>query len=227
MPQSQIVYLSKGLPKTRIHHGEEFQSGIWKEPITKLHVGKTNIIGDDVANHDYHGGADRVVCFYPFEHYTYWEKEFATPLTPPAFGENLTATNMKEDQVCIGDIYQVGDAILQVSQGRYPCATINKRNNNSLFLKRIIETGFTGYFFRVIKEGRITATSSITKLSSHPSGITVATIHQLYFHEQAPTNNAIQKILDVTELADQWRAKLTEFKMRLPKIHLEATDSRD
>ncbi|NMD70981.1 MOSC domain-containing protein [Bacillus sp. DNRA2] len=214
MAVKKIIYLSKGLPKTKIHHNEEYLSGIWKDVVTELHVGKLNIAGDDVANHDFHGGEDRVICFYPFEHYAYWEKEFGELLTPSAFGENLTATNMKEDQVCIGDIFQIGDALLQVTQGRFPCATINKRNDNPFLLKKIIETGFTGYFFRVIKEGRITATSTITKLTSHSSAITVAEIHQLYFHENKPKQTSIQKILDVPELAEQWRVRLLDLLMK-------------
>lgn len=210
MLKNEIVYLSKGLPKKKNYKGGEYQSGIWKDTVTELQVGIHNIDGDDVANHVNHGGVDRVVCFYAFEHYSYWEKEFGEPLTPSAFGENLTATNMREDEVCIGDIFQIGDAILQVSQGRYPCATINIRNDNPLLLKRIIETGYTGYFFRVIKEGKITNDSPITKLISHPSAISVAQIHQLYFHEKAPSNEAIQKILDIPELAGQWREKLID-----------------
>lgn len=206
----EIVYLSKGLPKAKTYNGLEYQSGIWKDAATELHVEKNCIAGDDVANHDYHGGTDRVVCFYPFEHYAYWEMEFGERLTQAAFGENLTATNMKEDQVCIGDIFQIGDVILQVSQGRFPCATINIRNENPFLLKKIFETGYTGYFFRVIKEGKITNDSPITKLISHPSAISVAQIHQLYFHEKAPSSEAIQKILDIPELAGQWREKLID-----------------
>jgi MOSC domain-containing protein YiiM len=212
---SKIVFLSKGLPKKKIHNGEEYQSGIWKEEVEEVQVGKTIIDGDDVANHDYHGGSERVVCFYPYEHYAHWKNEFGETLTPSAFGENLTATGMKEDEVCIGDVFQIGDAILQVSQGRYPCATINKRNNNPLLLKKIIEKGYTGYFFRVIEEGKITSTSQIKKLISHPKRITVSHIHHLYFHEKNPSIEGIQNILNIEELALQWRHKLLDLKEKV------------
>ncbi len=210
MKNNEIAYLSKGIPSTKIHKGEEYQSGIWKEQVNELHVGFNQINGDDVANHVKHGGADRVVCVYPSEHYTYWESVFGTPLEKSAFGENLTVTNMKENQVCIGDIFQIGEAVLQVSQGRYPCATINKRNDNNLLLKEIIHTGFTGYFFRVLKEGKITSTSQIKKVQPHPMKITVSHIHQLYFHEPTPSVEAIQKVLAVEDLATPWREKLQD-----------------
>jgi MOSC domain-containing protein YiiM len=205
MIKREIIYLSKGLPKNLVHNGKDFRSGIWKEQVDELFVGYNQIEGDEVANPDYHGGQDRVVCLYPYEHYAHWESIFGKALAKTAFGENLTVSNMKEDQVCIGDVFQIGEAVLQVSQGRYPCATINKRNNNNLLLKSVIDLGFTGYFFRVLKEGKISSNSQIKKLVSHPKQVTVSSVHHLFFHEQSPTNEAIQKILNVEELAAQWR----------------------
>ena len=116
----KIAYLSKGLPKKKTYNGSEYQSGIWNEQVDELNVGFDQIDGDGVANLEAHGGTERVVCLYPYEHYTYWKNEFGETLTPAAFGENVTAQNMKEDQVCIGDIFRIGDAVLQVTQGRFP-----------------------------------------------------------------------------------------------------------
>jgi MOSC domain-containing protein YiiM len=214
----EIIYLSKGMPKTKIYKDEAYESGIWKERCNELSVGFNQINGDQVANPEYHGGSERVVCVYPFEHYAHWESFFGQPLTPSAFGENLTPTGMKEDQVCIGDVFQVGEAILQVSQGRYPCSTINKRNNNNLLLKKIVATGYTGYFFRVLEEGKITADSQINKLVSHPEQITVSSIHHLYFHNPSPSVEVIEKIVGIEELAHQWRTYLLDLKEKIEKL---------
>ncbi|MFB3161050.1 MOSC domain-containing protein [Neobacillus sp. 179-J 1A1 HS] len=218
MDNREIVYLSKGLPKTSLHKDETYISGIWKEQCEELFAGFNQISGDQVANPEYHGGAERVVCVYPFEHYEHWESVFGKPLTPSAFGENLTLIGMKEDQVCIGDVFQIGEAVLQVSQGRYPCSTINKRNNNNLLLKRIVETGYTGYFFRVLEEGKITADAQIKKLFSHPEQITVSSIHHLYFHDPSPSVELIEKIVGIEELAHQWRTYLLDLKEKIEKL---------
>jgi MOSC domain-containing protein YiiM len=210
----EIIYISKGLPKNRVYKDEAYVSGIWKEQSNELLVSFDQINGDQVANPEYHGGSDRVVCVYPFEHYAHWESVFDRKLTPSAFGENLTVLGMKEDEVFIGDVFQIGEAVLQVSQGRYPCSTINKRNNNHLLLKSIIETGYTGYFFKVLKEGKITADSQIKKLFSHPEQITVSSIHHLYFHHPSASIEMIDKILDVKELAGQWRNYLLDLKVK-------------
>jgi MOSC domain-containing protein YiiM len=212
---SEIIYVSKGLPVHSVYKDESYSSGIWKEPCAELFVSLNQISGDQVANPEYHGGTDRVVCVYPFEHYAHWESLFGDRLSPAAFGENLTVTGMKEDQVCIGDVFQIGKAVLQVSQGRYPCSTINKRNHNHLLLKRIIETGYTGYFFRVLEEGRIASDSQIKKLHSHSEGVTVSSIHHLYFHDPSPSLDAIEKILAVDELASQWRKYLLDLKEKI------------
>lgn len=212
MQNREIIYLSKGLPKNTVYKNEVYESGIWKEQCEELFVGFNQINGDQVANPEYHGGSERVVCVYPFEHYAHWESEFGETLTPSAFGENLTVSGMMEDQVCIGDVFQIGEAVLQVSQGRYPCSTINKRNNNHLLLKRIVETGYTGYFFRVLEEGKIAADSQIKKLVSHPERITVSSIHHLYFHDPSPSVEVIERIAVMEELAPQWRGYLLELK---------------
>jgi MOSC domain-containing protein YiiM len=211
-----IIYLSKGMPKKMVYKDEAYESGIWKERCNELFAGFNQINGDQVANPEYHGGDDRVVCVYPFEHYAYWESVFGKTLEPAAFGENLTPIGMKEDQVCIGDVFQIGEAVLQVSQGRYPCSTINKRNHNNLLLKRIVETGYTGYFFRVLEEGNITANSQIKKLLAHPEQITVSSIHHLYFHDSSPSVEVIEKIMGIEELAPQWKKYLLEKIEKLP-----------
>lgn len=218
MDNREIIYLSKGLPKNMVYKDEAYESGIWKERCEELFVGFNQINGDQVANPEYHGGSERVVCVYPFEHYAHWESVFGKTLTPSAFGENVTPIGMKEDQVCIGDVFQIGEAVLQVSQGRYPCSTINKRNNNNLLLKRIIETGYTGYFFRVLKEGKITADSQIKKLSAHPEQITVSSIHHLYFHDPSPSVGVIEKIVSIEELAPQWKKYLFDLKEKIEKL---------
>ena len=80
-------------------------------------------------------------------------KDISKKTGSTAFGENITATGMLEEQVYIGDIFKIGDTILQVTQGRVPCATISEYNQEKQFLKKVVETTLTGYFFRVLEAG--------------------------------------------------------------------------
>ncbi|MFC0272527.1 MOSC domain-containing protein [Metabacillus herbersteinensis] len=209
----EIKWLSKGEPKILTHHGNEYKSGISKDSVEEIDVTFQRIIGDDVENHQYHGGPDRVVCVYPFEHYPFWEQKFGTELPHAAFGENLTVTGMKESQVCIGDIFRIGDTLLQVAQGRFPCVTINMHTHQDELLKEIFRTGYTGYFFRVLEEGKISINSTIELVKKHPLEVTVAMIHSTYFDD--PRNlEKIELILSVEELALDWRGKLEKLKVK-------------
>ncbi|MGM0873282.1 MAG: MOSC domain-containing protein [Bacillota bacterium] len=204
---AQIIWLSKGKPKTLSHKGIDYRSGISKDQVERLEVTLERVKGDDVENHEFHGGTERVICLYPYEHYAHWESTYKTTLPKAAFGENLTASGMQENKVCIGDIYQIGNAILQVSQGRFPCSTINKHTNINTLLNRIIEESYTGYFFRVIEEGTITSRSSIKLLDKHPKQVSIATIHHTYFHNKNDLSQ-IENILSVDELSSEWKNRM-------------------
>jgi MOSC domain-containing protein YiiM len=212
--KSTLVTFSVGVPKSITYDGKELLTGIRKKPSKKAFLSKTAFEGDGVANTKYHGGPDRAVCVYPNEHYDMWEKEFNVSLSRPAFGENITVSNMTEENVYIGDIYQLGETVIQITQGRVPCQTISKSNQVSVFLDRIIETGYTGYFCRVLQEGVVTEDSEISLLERHPLGITVFYANQIFFHDQV-NREGIEKILAVNELAPVWKGLLQK---RLHKL---------
>ncbi|MFN7253476.1 MAG: MOSC domain-containing protein [Anaerobacillus sp.] len=200
----KIINLAVGKPKEYHWHNEKQLSGIGKSTVQAFRVEKNGIVGDDVANPKFHGGPDRVVCLYPFEHYSYWEEGFQQKLILPAFGENLTVTGMMEEQVCIGDIFKIGDTILQITQGRVPCVTISNYNEEKQLLKKVIETNLTGYFFRVLEEGTIMFDSKITLMERHAKEISVFFATQILFH-QKEDKASIEKILTVDALAEDWR----------------------
>ena len=202
----KIINLAVGKPKEFNWNNKKELSAIGKSFVQAVELKKSGFVGDDVANHKFHGGPDRAVCLYPFEHYSYWEEIFQKKLILPAFGENITATGMVEEQVCIGDIYKIGDTIVQVTQGRIPCATISKYNQEKQFLKKVVETTLTGYFFRVLEEGTIMLDSEINLVEKHSKEISVSFATQILFH-QKQDKTSIEKILTVDALAEDWRNK--------------------
>ena len=211
----ELVNFAIGLPKKmKYGHDQEIDTGICKETIQEAFLTKEGFRGDGVADLRYHGGPDRAVCVYPHEHYGLWEQEFGSSLPPSAFGENITVTNMVEQDVCIGDIFRLGDAVIQITQGRIPCSTITKRTNMPSLLKRMIETGYTGYLCRVLEEGMATSDSNITLLEPHPKQVSILFGNEIYFH-QHKNIEGIQKVLDVQELANEWRESLGK---RLEKL---------
>lgn len=211
----ELKNLSIGLPK-KMNCGtdKELETAICKETVEEVFLTKDGFRGDGVADLRHHGGLDRAVCVYPHEHYALWEQQFNSPLPHPAFGENITVTNMLEQDVHIGDIFRLGDAVIQITQGRIPCSTITKRTNLPLLLKGIVDTGFTGYLCRVLEDGIVRKDSTITLIESHPQRVSILFANQIYFHHPKDIEG-IQKVLAVQELAQVWREKLT---MRLEKL---------
>lgn len=211
----ELKNFSIGLPKKmKYGHDKEIDTGICKQTIEEAFLTKEGFQGDGVADLRYHGGPDRAVCVYPYEHYSLWEKEFKNTLPSSTFGENVTVTNMLEKDVCIGDVFRLGDAVIQVTQGRIPCSTITKRMNNPSLLKRMVQTGFTGYLCRVLEEGNVRKNSKITLLESHPKQVSILYGNEVYFHKQKDVEG-IKRVLGVQELACEWQKTLVN---RLDKL---------
>ncbi|MFS1514923.1 MOSC domain-containing protein [Bacillus sp. SM2101] len=204
--ERNIVSISIGQPKSYVWNGKTEDSGIGKQIIEEAFLTTEGFVGDGVANQKYHGGPDRAVCVYPYEHYLQFEKEFNKSIEPPAFGENITVRNMLEKDIFIGDIFALGDAIVQVSQGRIPCNTISKFNEIDSLLSRFVETGYTGYFFKVIKEGAVNCNSEIKLIERAQNNVSIWSANQVLFHDKK-NKEAIEEILKCTDLANAWKGK--------------------
>ncbi len=205
--EREIISLSIGRPNLFVWKGITHNSAIMKKTISEAYLTKNGFSGDSVANRDVHGGPDRAVCLYPYEHYEQWERELNKDIKRPAFGENINVKNMLEKDVYIGDTFSLGEAIVQVSQGRIPCSTINRHNRDDRLLSRIVETGFTGYLFRVIQEGHVSEDSMFRLIERTQSNFSILKGNQLLFHDRK-NKNEIADFLQVKELADVWKIKL-------------------
>jgi len=210
-----IHALSTGLPKEMKKDGmkRSIITGIKKDRVEEVFLTKDGFKGDDVADKRNHGGPDRAVCFYPLEHYKKWEEELGRVLPNAAFGENLTVTNMLEENVYIGNIYKVGTALVQITQGRIPCSTIDQYTEADTLLKRTIETGFTGYLARVLEEGTITSQSTIELVEEHPEKMSILTCNQVYFANE--DWKAMEEIASIEPLAADWKRRLAKRMDRL------------
>lgn len=134
----------------------EWESGIFKQPTEEqVWLSKTGLDGDEQADKKHHGGPEKALFAYPIKHYKLWKEELNIDIDMGAMGENLAVLEMDEFSVCIGDTYQLGDAVIQVSQPRQPCWKPARRFKIKDFALRIQNTGRTGWYFRVLEEGHI------------------------------------------------------------------------
>jgi MOSC domain-containing protein YiiM len=197
------------------HRGQPITSGIAKRPVTAetLWLDHLNLEGDAQADLESHGGPDKAVYAYPSEHLPKWSAELGQELGPAAFGENLTTAGGAEDDVCIGDRWLWGDAVLEVSQPRTPCFKLAMHRNRGDIVRRFRDGGWTGWYLRVLRPGRVPVAGPVT-VERHPIGATVAAVHGAARDGGggAPAD-VIEALLCVEPLALEWKLALAR---RLP-----------
>ena len=136
---------------------KEWRTGFHKEAREgPCWLGYQGFRGDEVADTRYHGGVDKAVCVYPAEHYPFWNGVPGMAAAGPGgFGENLTTEGLLEEEVCIGDIHALGEALVQVSQPRQPCWKLARRWRVKDLALQVERTGRTGFYFRVLRHGEV------------------------------------------------------------------------
>jgi len=205
-----VISINIGKPITFNVGNKPFVTSIFKTPIkAPVYLSQTNFEGDGQADVVNHGGVDKAVCLYPYEHYVYWGEVLNKQLDLGAFGENITVKGMIETDVHIGDVFQLDEAIVQITQPREPCYKIAKRYNLKQFPMLIQETGYSGYYLKVIEEGYVNEQSSMKLLEKHPSFVTVDSVNKVLYHD-TENSSSIKKILSVDALASSLREKLTK-----------------
>jgi MOSC domain-containing protein YiiM len=218
--QIQIQSLNVGKPRDLQFGKKEVSSGINKKPVAEpVYLSLVNFEGDGQADLVNHGGRDKAICAYPFEHYPHWEEELGKTLEAGAFGENLTLRGLTEDELCIGDSFQMGEAVVQVSQPREPCfklSLIHGRKDMPLLIQNL---GYTGFYFRVLKEGVVSPSDELVHISRPALAITVTEANRLMHHDKNDLEG-IRTLLKVDELSEDWRKT---FQKRLDKIVVDAS----
>lgn len=206
----RIESLTIGLPKKEIFGGREILTGICKNPVSgPLRLGRLGFAGDGVGDTKHHGGPDKAVCIYSSDHYPYWKDVLGITLPVAAFGENLTISGLTEKDVCIGDIFQLGSAVVQVSQPRQPCKTLAARYGRTDMVKLVVDSGRTGFYCRILGEGVVEKDSPFALKVRDPHEITIAFANNIYHHEKKNCAG-IRKILDVPALSESWRRSFQE-----------------
>lgn len=164
---NRIVGLQVGLPVARTTRaGRSVITAFWKDPVEgRRWLSSTNVDGDGQGDPEHHGGLDMALLGYAAAHYPQWSPELGEQYPFGAFGENVTLGGVDEDQVCIGDRWQMGDAVVEVSQPRQPCWKIDLRWSRTDLTTRVQTTGRTGWYHRVVSEGLIGAGEALDLLA--------------------------------------------------------------
>jgi MOSC domain-containing protein YiiM len=206
---ARVICLLVSMPKTVVFKGRVVETGIFKTPVEgQVKLTKLNLDGDAQADLTVHGGPDKAVYAYPFEHYSWWQSQMPDVDFPYGkFGENLTTEGLLENEVCIGDEFQIGSAIIKVSQPRLPCYKLGVKFGRNDVIKRFMQSGFSGIYFSVIQEGELAVGDNIKYLRSDGLGIKVQDVANLFTGKYRRDPEFIKKALD-SQLADQMKMSI-------------------
>jgi MOSC domain-containing protein YiiM len=176
----------------------------------------TGFVGDMVKNTNHHGGNDKAICCYNSDHFVKWKNELGFDLEQGAFGENLTLSGETANENCvyIGDRYQLGEAIVEVSEPRGPCYMIGIRYNYKQFPIHLQTSGLTGFYLRTIKPGFVKKSDELVHISSHPEQISVMDVNQVRYHD--PKNKEwLDRLIKLSPLTEEWRIRFEKMRNKL------------
>ncbi|MFQ5457428.1 MAG: MOSC domain-containing protein [Myxococcota bacterium] len=202
----KLLSVNVSRPTEVTDRGRTVMTGIFKQPVTgRIALGRTNLEGDGQADLSVHGGPHMAVYAYPVEHYDFWRREPGREDLPfGTFGENFTVRGMLEEEVCIGDVFRVGSARLQVSQPRLPCFKLGIKIGSPDFPKRFLKSERSGFYFRVLEEGDVGAGDTIARVDADPARLSVRAVHHLKSFDRENVETA-RRALAVQALSPAWR----------------------
>nr|WP_237727703.1 MOSC domain-containing protein [Bacillus safensis] len=202
-----IEGIQVGQPIITYANGKEIKTAINKRRIHEpVYLSQVNFEGDGQGDLVHHGGYDKAVCVFPYDHYAHFEQFLGVPLQEAAFGENVTVRQLVETNVHIGDVFQLGDAFVEVSQPRQPCVKLSLKHGNMKLVKEVQKTGYTGFYLRVLKEGMVPPDASLVLVEKASHQITVHEVNEVKYRQTSPER--LKAVLEVDALADVVRKSL-------------------
>ncbi len=174
--EPRVVAVSVARARTVPWRGRPVRTGIFKVPTqVRVRAGRLGIEGDEQADLEHHGGPYKAVYAYPSEHYALWRGDLpGTDLPWGAFGENLTTAGLSEERVRVGDRFGIGSAVFAATRPRFPCYKLGIKFGREDVIDRLLESGRTGFYLRVLEEGSLAAGDPVAILGGGEGQPTIA-----------------------------------------------------
>jgi len=216
----KILSLQLARPKLIAYQGNTISTGIFKQPVSgPVRLRTLNLDGDRQADLSVHGGPNKAVYGYPSEHYPFWRQELPDMDLPwGMFGENFTTTGLAEDELHVGDRFQIGSAMVMIRQPRTPCYKLAAKFQRDDILERFLLSGRSGFYFSVEQEGSVEAGDAFKPLERNHDGITISEVNGLIVLDRY-NRDLLHKAVATSALPDHWRELFSERLSRLANQH--------
>ena len=203
---ARLLSVNVGLPRDIEWKGRTVHTGIWKSPVPgRCRVGRLNLDGDGQGDLAGHGGEQRAVFIYQIESYRFWQEQLKrADFVHGQFGENFTIEGLPDDSVCIGDRFQIGSAVFEITQPRVTCYRVGIRMNEPRMPALLTASGRPGFYFRVLQEGEVGAGDEILKMGEARERMTIAEINALLYSPNH-ARDQLERALRIEALSPGWR----------------------
>jgi MOSC domain-containing protein YiiM len=198
----RLVSVNVGRPRTLPWRDASVTTAIWKQPVSgRVAVRGVNLEDDDQADREAHGGPDKAVYAYASADYRLWSAELGHDIRPGTFGENLTIDELDVSHAVIGERWQIGSAVFEVSQPRVPCYKLGIRLGDPAFPRRFAAAERPGAYLRIVREGDVGAGDAVSVIYRPHHDVTVALVSRAYHTDR----RLVPRLLEVPELSGSWR----------------------
>jgi len=203
---ARLLSVNVGLPRDITWRGKTVRTAIWKAPVQGRRMARRlNVDGDGQGDLHGHGGEQRAVFVYQIESYDYWQSRLGrSDFSYGQLGENFTVEGLSDQEVCIGDRYRVGGALLEVTQPRVTCYRVGIRMNEPKMPALLVAHGRPGLYFRVLEEGEVGAGDEIILVAPGPERMSIFAISALLYMPGHPRVQ-LERALRIPALSPGWR----------------------
>lgn len=199
-------------PRTILWQDKQVSTGIFKTPTPKpIFLKKEGVENDHIADRKVHGGTFKACYLFSTDHYPYWKKLYPhLEWDWGMFGENLTVNGLNESQIMVGDIFKIGNTLVQVTQPREPCFKFGVKFGTQSVLKQFIEHGFPGTYVKVLEEGLVHTKDKLKLIKRLDKSLSVGELYGLFFAKQK-SQKLLKIALTLDVLPERKRKKLEQF----------------
>jgi MOSC domain-containing protein YiiM len=205
---AKVLSVNVGGVREFEYNGRPARSAIWKSPVAGRIIARgVNLVGDDQADRQAHGGPDKALYAYTVEDARWWEQEIGRALAYGEFGENLTTEGIDVNDALVGERWQVGTMILEVSEPRIPCWRLGVRMKDKMFPRRFTEAMRPGAYLRLVVEGDVGAGDEIRVVERPDHDLTIRDVFRIYSRDRSE----VERLHAVPQMSESWRRWAADF----------------
>ncbi len=200
--KNSVLSINVGRPREFDYHGRPARSAIWKVSVTgRVAARGVNLEGDEQADRKAHGGPDKAVYAYAVEDLRWWQNEIGRSIPYGGFGENLTTEGIEVNDALVGERWEIGTAVFEISEPRVPCWRLGVRMNDALFPRRFTEAMRPGAYLRIIAEGDLTATDEIRIVEKPNHDLTIRDVFRIFTRDR----HEVERLLAIPRMSESWK----------------------